>query len=446
MSKRVGKVEKGKKLFWRLHHWVGLYTGILIGVLSLTGAVAVFIPEIDSLIVRHHYDAVSSLSTTGTQQFGQSINSLIRRYPDYSSLAINLPEKPGEVTRVDLIVQPQDGNFQRHDFFIDGGSDQIIGQRNHQNSLANYLRQMHVRLYDGYWGRQLVGIGGLALAIVAITGLLIYGNFMKKQTWPDIRKKAGMRIVMADWHKLLGISALAFNLVIALTGAWLGLQPWLMRWFEISTPNTFRAPIVMEAEVDKAIGINWDEVSKATATNFPELQPRYFVPSTNGSGTILVRGNIAGLIYERDINFLLLSKKDYAPVFKYDVRDQPFAHKFYFIQEALHFGDFGGLLLKALYALLGLTSGFLSISGFVIYLFRRKKKKPTKANPWKATFAYCMLILLFLVVIAFISLFIGYAQAALTAAVIINTLLVVLVGYAMVRYLSNKYRNQQQTR
>jgi Uncharacterized iron-regulated membrane protein len=436
MSKRAGKAENNKKLFWRLHHWVGLYTGILIGALSLTGAVAVFIPEIDGWIVRHHYNAQSSPSPTGDPQFSQSIDSLINQHPDYSSLSISLPDHSGQVVHADVILRPESGNLKRVDFFIDAGKDRIIGQRNHQNSLANYLRQMHVRLYEGYWGRQLVGIGGLALAVVAITGLLIYGNFMKKQSWPKLRKTRDMRIIMADWHKILGISALAFNVVIALTGAWLGLQPWLMRWLEIKTPNTFKAAIVMEPEADKTMHVNWNEILKTAKKEFPALQPRQLSSSTNGSGTVTVRGNIAGQIYERDINVLVLSKTDYRPIFKYDVRQQPPSHKFYFIQEALHFGDFGGLMLKALYALLGLTSGFLSISGFVIFLLRRQKKKKFQwADAWKTTFVYSVAVLLFLIGIALISLFIGYATASLIAGILINTLLIGLIGYALLRYL-----------
>lgn len=441
MAKSTDKAETHKRFFWRLHHWVGLYTGMLIGVLSITGAVAVFIPEIDALIQKHHYNAVSSPSSSGVPHFGRSVDTLISQYPDYRSLAITLPEQPGHAVQVDLIT-PAGGTTTRYDFFIDGGTDRLLGQRDHQNSLANYLRQMHVRLYEGYWGRQLVGIGGLALAIVAITGLIIYGNFMKRQVWPAVRNRMNIRIVMADWHKLIGISALAFNLVIALTGAWLGLQPWLIRWFDITIPNRYVPAMVMEPAADRALAVDWFGILDAAQTEFPDLQPRRIVPSTNGSGTVTIRGNIRGAVYERDINFLVLSKTDYQPVFKYDVRQQPFGHKFYFIQEALHFGDFGGLWLKALYALLGLTSGFLSISGFVIYLFRRKKKKPHKADPLKTTFVYSMIALLFLVVIALISLFIGYTQASFVAGIIINVLLAILIGYAFVRYLLRIYQQR----
>lgn len=440
---RNGKGKRNdKKLLWRIHHWAGLYAGILIGVLSLTGALAVFIPEIDALVVKHHYDARTSAPVDGDPRFHNAIDSLTKLYPSYSSLSIRLPEKPDQLAEIDLIAPPENGKFLRYNFFVDAAADRIVAQRNQQNSLANYLRQIHVRLYEGNWGRQLVGIGGLALVVLAITGLLIYGNFMKKQRWPNVRKNVGARIVMADWHKLLGISALAFNLVIAITGAWLGLQPWLMRTLDMKTPNAYRAPVVMEPAADKAFPVNWTEVFASIRREFPDLKPTHISSSTNGSGTITVRGNIAGTVYERNINTLILSKNGYKPVFKYDVRQQPFSHKLYFVQEALHFGDFGGMLLKFVYAVLGLVSGFLSISGFVVYLYRRKKKKP-QISPMKLTFAYSSAALLFLIVIALISLFIGYTQAATVAAIIINSILIGLPVYALGQYIARKHRKKK---
>jgi uncharacterized iron-regulated membrane protein len=438
-----GKVKgNGKPLLWRIHHWAGLYAGILIGILSLTGALAVFIPEIDTLILKHRYNAYSSAPATDHPQFANAVDSATNLFPGYNFLSIHLPENRDDVVEVDLGGRSPDGEFIRYNFFVDAGTDRIIGQRNHQTSLANYLRQIHVRLYEGNWGRQLVGLGGVALLVLAITGLLIYGNFMKKQSWPTVRKKVGMRIVMADWHKLLGISALAFNLIIAITGAWLGLQPWLMRAFDIKTPNAYQAPVIMEAKADKDLTVNWTEVFAGIKKEFPELKPTDISCSANGSGAITVRGNIEGLVYERNINTLVLSKTGYTSLYKYDVREKPFSHKLYFVQEALHFGDFGGLLLKTVYTLLGLASGFLSISGFVVYLYRQKKKQP-EINPMKLTFAYSISIVISLVVIAMISMFVGYSPAATVAAIIVNSILIGLPVYALIRYLTSRLRKKR---
>jgi|GEM_PF-508057 len=444
MSVKGDSGRSGKKQFyWWLHHWVGLYTGILIGVLSLTGALAVFIPEIDALIQRAHYKASSSLLPGELPKFSKAIDSLTAIYPNYRGLSIKLPNNPREAVIVELTHKPKKGKALRYEFFVDGGKDRVVGKRLWQNSFVNYLRQMHVRLYEGNWGRQLVGLGGVGLAIVTITGLLIYGNFMKKQTWPKFRKALDIRIRMADWHKILGMGALAFNLVIALTGAWLGLQPWLQRWLDIAAPGRYKAVIHMDQSIDKALSIDWSTALLAAKKAFPDLNPHQLIPSINGAGTITLRGNIPGLIYERNINTLVLSKDTYKPLFKYDIREQPTGHKFYYIQEALHFGDYGGLLLKALYAFLGLSSGFLSISGFVIFLFRRKKKQRLTHNPWKAILAYFSLALLFLVIMAVVTLFMGYSLATWMSDIIVNGLLIGIGVYLLLRYVIKKIHCQR---
>ena len=43
--------------------------------------------------------------------------------------------------------------------------------------------------------------------------------------------------------------------------------------------------------------------------------------------------------------------------------------------EPLHFGDFAGMWLKVAYCLLGATSGFLAISGFVLWMLKRRHRR-----------------------------------------------------------------------
>jgi uncharacterized iron-regulated membrane protein len=430
-----------QNLLWRIHHWAGLYTGIVIGILCFTGAIAVFIPEIDLVIQKNYYSVSSTLPVSGALPKIDSAMAQIKRdYPKMSGLLIDMPEKSGQIATFNFQVKGENkaGN-KTYSLFVDPVKDKILGNRDRQNSLANYLRQMHVRLYEGFWGRQLVGLAGVAFIVLTITGFLIYGNFMKKQSYPKIRKK-NARILMADWHKILGISALAFNFVIACSGAWLGLQPKLMQWFDIKAPNDFEAKIVMDKKADAQTTVHWDQVFKVAKHEFPDLKPGYIRASEDGTATIEVHGSIEGQIYEKNINSIVLSKTSYKPLFKCDIRETSFRDKFYSVQEALHFGDFGGMGLKILYTVLGLTSAFLSISGFVVYLYRTEKKEKRKISPVKTTFIYSALILLILIIIALISMLIGYRQAATVAAVIINGGLIIWIVYAIINYAVKKMK------
>ncbi len=431
--------KKSQNLIWKIHHWCGLYTGIVIGILCFTGAVAVFIPEIDSWIQRHYYSVYTTELLPGQNpKIDRALATAKKQYPKMTGLLIDMPDQPGGVATFSFAVKGKDKASNKFYFlFVDPVKDEILGSRDRQNSLANYLRQMHVRLYEGFWGRQLVGLAGIAFVIVTITGFLIYGNFMKKQPYPKIRKK-NMRILMADWHKILGISALAFNFVIACSGAWLGLQPKLMQWFNIKAPNDFKAEAIIDKKDDAGIIVHWDKVFEAVKNEFPELRPGYMRASEDGTATIEVHGSIEGQIYERNINSLVISKTTYKPLFKCDISKASFRDKFYSVQEALHFGDFGGLGLKVLYTILGLVSAFLSISGFVVYLYRTEKKKKRTISPLKTTFIYTILILLILIIIAMISIFVGYRQASFISAIIVNGILIAFIIYAIAVYILKK--------
>ena len=52
--------KKMNRKLWRIHNWVGLYTGIVIAVLSLTGVLALFRVEIDQAINSSYFEIAES--------------------------------------------------------------------------------------------------------------------------------------------------------------------------------------------------------------------------------------------------------------------------------------------------------------------------------------------------------------------------------------------------
>lgn len=367
-------------------------------------------------------------------KFSRSLSFLQQKYPGMKQVQILLPSFSRQATTITFSTGENKKSRAYFAYFINGGTDKIMGYRDPQNTIANFLRQIHARLYERSWGRQLVGLGGVAFLVITITGFFIYSDFMKKQRYPNIRKDKGMRIMMGDWHKILGITAIAFNFVFALTGAWLGLQPIIMKKIGFEAPNEYQRAPQISAQQDNKLILNWPQVFKQTKAQFPELIPRSISLSDEGSASLTIQGNIPGLVYERNINTLILDKRTTRPVYLYDVRAQPFCDKLFFVQEALHFGDFGGLAVKALYAILGLLASFLSISGFIIYLFRTEKKQKRQSGSMKIVFLGSAMIILLLSLTAMITLLFGYDLTASILAILINTLIISFLLYKLYRY------------
>ncbi|MEM1411595.1 MAG: PepSY-associated TM helix domain-containing protein [Pseudomonadota bacterium] len=374
MNKDSSKKRGLNKQLWAIHSWVGLYAGVVIATLSLTGVTALFIPEIDRLINgdKFHVEPSGPL-----QPVAGVIEQLAEEHGPENLLVVFPPTEPDD-TWLLRFFQRDGIHVSQPDFFIDPYAAEVIAERDYMRSLAHFLRQIHVRLFESQFGRQIVGIAGIALLLSTLTGFLIYGRFMKKQLFGAIR--AGKpRVVLADWHKLIGVATLAFNLMIAITGAWLGLQVYLQPVLVGDRPGAYRATEKpLEAEADAAFVVNYDEVLTTSRALFPELVPKVITPSRDGARTLRVAGDIPGQAYERNSFILTLDKEDLSEVHRYDIRQAGAGAKLFYLQESMHFGDYGGLLLKFVYAFFGLTSGFLSLAGFVVYLERTAKKRREK--------------------------------------------------------------------
>ena len=156
----------------------------------------------------------------------------------------------------------------------------------------------------------------------------------------------------------------------------MGLQSYIMYGLDIPQPNNFsRKEKVFTEKEDMNYSLDFDAIYQKSQIEFPNMIPWFIRPTTNGEGIVQVLGNVPGQAYERRSNKLVFDKQKQELLFKYNISDQNFGAKLYYVQESFHFGDFAGISLKILYFLLALSSGYLSLSGFIIYLERTRKLK-----------------------------------------------------------------------
>lgn len=417
-----------KNLLWKIHNWLGLYSGIVILFLSITGAAALFRPEIDQLL-----NPKLTQIEPGNKKASltKAVAKVLPMHPDKYLFEVEMPKAHLDTWIIRLMPKEKSRlNPMIWEVFINPHTGEILGERNYFKSFSYFLRNIHVRFYEAYYGRQIVGLAGIALFLSTITGLLIYGKFMKKQPFGKIRSTK-LRITQADLHKFIGISTLAFNLMIGITGAWLGLQAYLMYGLNIPQPNSFSRNDKVFTEIeDMYYPLDFDAIYQKSQLEFPNMIPWFIRPTTNGEGIVQVLGNVPGQAYERRSNKLVFDKQNKELLFKYNISDQNFGAKLYFVQESFHFGDFAGISLKILYCLLALSSGFLSLSGFIIYLERTRKSKSRlgKTIPLKTLLSrWAIGILSTIVIIGTLSMKVGLGVPSLLVAIAFYGFLIAIV-------------------
>jgi uncharacterized iron-regulated membrane protein len=371
-----------------IHRWTGLLTGLVILFLSLTGAGLVFITEIDRLLNR---DLLVSKQAGSMITPEQAIIAAAAAYPKAKASSIRLPIHQNSVYTLttNRIRAPKEFN----QIMVDAYTGEVRGTRMASSSFGFVLRQLHLRFfYFGWKGRVVVGAFGVLLLLSTITGLFIYTRFIRALPhWWSIRRERGFQISTSDWHKLVGIVALAFNLVIAFTGAILGLENLTRYTPAIGQAMHPRQPKQLlpkpPQKLDGLVPVS-TAIAHASAA-LPGLRPTLVNLPREEKSHYIVYGNMAGRIEMEDASHAGVHATTGQVFYRHSSREARTVTKAYNWMDPLHFGYWGGVWSKILYLVFGLTTGILSITGFMVWYLktwrRPRKAVPTAQMPLKAS-------------------------------------------------------------
>ena len=209
-----------RRVVHQVHLWMGLTLGGLFALLGVTGSALVFYPEIDALL---HPELRAEASAT--PDWDRALATVRRTYPDKTGPwrfeitgtggAIparynNPPETAGQDFAPMLVWLSPDGT-------------QVLRRDYWGDTAVTFLYDLHYRLLMGTTGAVVLGIAGLALIVLLITGLIVWwpkGSLSKalryKRRAPPLRR-------WRDQHKLAGLSGLILLLLLTGTGVMLEL-------------------------------------------------------------------------------------------------------------------------------------------------------------------------------------------------------------------------------
>lgn len=350
------------KALYSVHAWTGVITGLALFVVCFSGAVVVFKHELDLW-------ANPSLRVLPGQPPYASIDSVLKNVQQ------SLPQR-----RIDSISFPQDALPAFTVFAVNPGGDRIKLAAHPQtgellgpvdSELGQFIRSLHVFLLFG--PRWIVGFLGVVMLASIVTGVLIHQKILKDlftQRWTS-----SLRLMLSDAHKLIGVWALLFHVLIAFTGAWLGLAPVVMNAARhlADTPAVSTAAHGHVPVTDPSVPRSLDDLrrrAEASLTNTdmrsvrlldwntPDATAQFFGPARSGGG-------LFGSIELRAADGLEINRRD--------PDEATFWVRVHGWMEPLHFGDFGGLTLKWLYFILGLSPALLSLTGTWLWIERQQR-------------------------------------------------------------------------
>lgn len=360
------------KTWYLVHKWTSLVCTIFLLIICLTGLPLVFHHEIE-----HWLDDGKPLSDVPASTPPANLDTLVERaksmYPgevvDYLFFD---PDEPQ--VYVGMAKKPGDGQVSGHAVRMDGRTGDVLldGPLYTQDrfTFMGIMLSLHVDLFANLPGELFLGFMGLLFCIAIVSGVVLYGPFMKKLEFGTVRAGRSTRLKWLDLHNLLGIVTLVWAFVVGLTGVINELSTPLFRLWQSTELVRILEPYKgqgVPAELSSAQGAA-DTARKALPGNevsfiaFPGNafgSPHHYITWMRGATPLTSKMNTPVLIDGRSGELTTIAK-------------MPWYLTALELSRPLHFGDYGGLPLKIIWAVLDLITIVVLVSGLYLWLARRR--------------------------------------------------------------------------
>ncbi|HEA31343.1 MAG TPA: PepSY domain-containing protein [Leeuwenhoekiella sp.] len=345
---------KNRKLL-KYHSYFGLISGVFLLILGISGAILVFNENIDESLFKEY----NTINTAHVLNLDEAVRIVQQRHPKWDTRIVHFKE--GETIRFNLRRL-----HARRDLFIHPETGAVIADIDANSQFTKWLIVLHYSLHGGSFGRVFLLIIGVLFLMSLLSGIVVYRKVIGKTLLFRVKlKRKNRRAFYSVLHRYIGVWGLFFNLVLVITGIVLsygvakgGLQ-------KAAEPNTPKINISIEKSLNQL------------AKKYPDFEPTYIRLPKKPGAAITVNG-----IFKDDA-FYLSEFYNKAQIDSHTgrfismekVREAPLLTKLNSVVSPLHYGQYGGLWVKLLYCIVGLSGPFLSVSGFIVWKKRKKSKR-----------------------------------------------------------------------
>jgi uncharacterized iron-regulated membrane protein len=232
------------------------------------------------------------------------------------------------------------------------------------------MLKLHTDMFAGLPGKLFLGLMGILFCVAVISGIVVYAPSMRKLDFGTYRNRRPRIVRWLDIHNLAGILLVMWTLVVGFTGVintWadLVLKMWQYGQLAEMTAQYRDRPLPTKlTSLQSAVTVAEKAVPGMTPS-FVAFPGTLF--SSKSHYAVFLKGDTP--VTSRLLKPALIDAETGQLT---DSRDMPWYVTTLFISQPLHFGDYGGMPLKILWALLDVLSIFVLGTGVYLWLRRRK--------------------------------------------------------------------------
>lgn len=365
------------KLWTFVHKWTSLVCTVFLLMLCVTGLPLIFHEEIDHLSGEVEAPAMAADTPAASMDSITAAASKQRPQDVIRFVSWDAEEHPNItfVTMVPSLDSPPDAG---RAVLVDSRTALVLDEPEPERGFMYVMFKLHVDMFAGLPGMLFLGFMGLLFATAIISGIVLYHPFMRRLDFGTVRTKRNPRLRWLDLHNLLGVVTLAWALVVGLTGTINTLSQVILgiwqrdQMADMIAPSPYKGlpPPAQLGSLQTAI----DTARRAV----PDMRESFVAyPGSMFSSphhyAIFMKGNTP--VTSRLLKPALVDAETGKLT---DARDMPWYVKTLLLSQPLHFGDYGGLPLKIIWALLDVIT--IVVLGSGLYLWLEKRKTALKAS------------------------------------------------------------------
>ena len=367
--------------FWDwTHTWSSLVCTAFMLVVCLTGLPLIFSDEIAGLTGRHFAQAELAAGAPRASTDAVAAAALAH-VPGKVPLYLFAEEDEPDLWYVKLDTRVD--TDERHAVLVavDARDASVLGLPAFDEGFMAVMYRLHVDLFAGLPGKLFLGLMGLLLVIAIVSGVVLYPPYMRKQEFGTVRHARGGRIRWLDLHNLLGMVTLCWALVVGVTGVvntWadLILKAWQQE--QMARLASGQAERVLDGATAAAASALQGGASQFALQQALRAAPDMQLEMMAWPGTLLSTKEHFAVILRGDtpltskLRESLLVDPQTGDVLS--AGERPWYVTLFQLSQPLHFGDYGQLPLKFLWAALDLMTMVVLGSGLYLWFARRRRR------------------------------------------------------------------------
>jgi uncharacterized iron-regulated membrane protein len=351
------------------HKWSSIICTVFMLMLCITGLPLIFHHEIDHLL----HDEVQAeqvaegaplasldlvVKNSLTKDPGMVPHFLIWDPDDANAMMISIGKS--------LEANPSDNRIVR----VAAHTAQYLDAPDVTGRFTYIMLKLHTDMYAGLPGKLFLGLMGILFCVAIISGIVVYAPSMRKLKFGTYRRDRLRVVRWLDIHNLTGIVLVMWMLVVGFTGvintwAELVIKIWQFGQLAEMTAQYKDKPLPAHpSSIDAAVqvAIKAEPSMKPAFVAFPGT-----IFSSKSHYAVFMKGNTP-----LTAKLLKPALIDAETGVLTDSRDLPWYVSTLLISQPLHFGDYGGMPLKIIWAILDIITIVVLITGLYLWLRRRQ--------------------------------------------------------------------------